>query len=88
MQPTTTFTTSQATGHPLPSWITEALIERTICVWQPHSSEPITREDALAILKNVGRLCDVLEQHKEPNRLATESSGPSLRPPARLRAEG
>lgn len=88
MQPKITSTTSQATGHPLPAWITEPLIERTICVWQPHSSEPITRQDAIAILTNVGRLCGVLEQHKEAKGLANEPSRPSLHPPALRRAEG
>lgn len=69
MQAKGTSTTSQAAGHPLPSWITDALIERTIYVWQPHSSKPITRQDAIAILTNVGRLCDVLEQRTKANGL-------------------
>jgi hypothetical protein len=43
-----------------PVWITEALIERTIQVWQPRCSYTITRADAIALLVNVARLCDVL----------------------------
>lgn len=45
----------------LPSWITPELIEDTIRVWQPYYAEPLTQQDAIAILQNVGKLFDVLE---------------------------
>jgi len=39
-----------------PSWASEGLIEETIAAWQPHSKKELTRDDAVEILKSVGRL--------------------------------
>jgi hypothetical protein len=49
-----------------PSWVTTQLIEDTIRVWQPYYVEPLTTEDALAIILGVGRLVDVLARGAEP----------------------
>lgn len=45
-----------------PDWVTAELIEHTIRVWQPRYPEPLTRDDALAIILNVGRLFEVLSR--------------------------
>ena len=39
-----------------PNWITEELIAQTRETWQPFSERPLTPEDALAMLINVGEL--------------------------------
>jgi hypothetical protein len=43
-----------------PGWVTEALIELTIRVWQPYYAEPLTIDDALGIMQAAGRLLQVL----------------------------
>lgn len=51
------------TAHPgCPAWITPALIAETIRVWQPYYSEPLTTEDAVAMLQTVGRLLETLSR--------------------------
>lgn len=47
-----------------PSWISPELISSTIDAWQPYYGEPLTDEDALEILTNVGLLYEVLEERK------------------------
>jgi len=46
----------------LPTWITVELVQRTIEVWQPFYETQLSTEDAVAILLNVGRLFEVLNQ--------------------------
>lgn len=43
-----------------PSWISEQLIQETVRVWQPYYAEPLTREDAIAMITTVGRLFSIL----------------------------
>jgi hypothetical protein len=43
-----------------PSWITPDLIADTLRVWQPYYRTPLTAEDALEMIMNVGQLFDVL----------------------------
>lgn len=45
-----------------PSWDTPELIARTLEVWQPYYSEPLTPEDALAMILGVGCLFDLLSK--------------------------
>lgn len=45
-----------------PSWITGELIQQTLRVWQPYYATPLTLDDALAMLLNVGRLCGELSK--------------------------
>ena len=53
---------SQPTGEPIavpagaPSWITSELIQQTLKVFQPRYPSPLTLDDAVAMLLNVGRL--------------------------------
>jgi hypothetical protein len=39
-----------------PAWITGELIARTIEVWQPYYSEPLSADDAMLMLINVGQV--------------------------------
>jgi len=39
-----------------PDWIDEELVRKTMRVWQPRYSGPLTPEDAVEILVNVGQL--------------------------------
>ncbi|MGB0768093.1 MAG: hypothetical protein ACPGYV_10320 [Phycisphaeraceae bacterium] len=50
-----------AAGVCAPGWITDALIADTIQTWQPYYDEPLTEQDAIEMLVNVGRLLDLLE---------------------------
>lgn len=43
-----------------PNWITPALIEKTIEVWQPYYETGLGETDAIEILASIGRLFDVL----------------------------
>lgn len=49
----------------LPEWITPELIEKTLEVWQPHYSDPLTAADAAYIIFNVGRLVETLSASSE-----------------------
>lgn len=39
-----------------PDWITQELITKTLHTWQPYYFEPLTHDDAVAMLVNAGRL--------------------------------
>lgn len=43
-----------------PDWITAELIEATIRTWQPYYREVITPEEAVTMIRSVGRLFDAL----------------------------
>lgn len=43
-----------------PAWISAALIEETLRVWQPYYAHPLTVEDAIDIMQAVGQLVTVL----------------------------
>ena len=49
-----------------PAWITGELIVRTIDVWQPYYSEPLTADDALLILINVGQVLRTVLDESTP----------------------
>jgi len=61
-----------------PSWVTESLIRITIETWQPFANRPLTPEDALAMLINIGQLYDAVgltspeeDNHEEVHRPRT-----------------
>ena len=56
-----------------PSWITADLVEKTLRVMQRHYGQPLTANDALEIITNIGHLFDVLEggSQSEDVRLRT-----------------
>lgn len=43
-----------------PLWITPELINLTIRTWQPYYRSPLSPEDAVTMILNVGRLYEVL----------------------------
>lgn len=45
-----------------PRWVTSELIANTIRTWQPYYRKPLTPEDALEMLLNVGHLLDILHR--------------------------
>jgi hypothetical protein len=47
-----------------PSWVTPELVARTLEVWQPYYSDPLTPEDALAMILGVGCLFDLLSRRR------------------------
>ena len=44
----------------LPGWVTADLLALTLEVWQPHYADPLTVEDAAAMLTGAGRLLSIL----------------------------
>lgn len=44
-----------------PTWITPALVKHTIEVWQPYYDEPLTADDAAAMICDTSRLMETLE---------------------------
>jgi hypothetical protein len=47
-----------------PAWVTAALIEHTIRVWQPYYANPLTIEDAIDMMQAVGQLVGILSHKK------------------------
>ena len=48
------------------SWVTPELIEQTVRVWQPYYKEPLTPEDALAIIQSASQLYNALSREPQP----------------------
>ncbi len=46
----------------LPTWINRELVEKTIQVWQRYYPKPLTPDDAVSMLLNVGRLFNLLSR--------------------------
>ena len=44
----------------LPKWVTAELLTMTLEVWQPYYADPLTAEDAAAMLTGTGRLLSIL----------------------------
>lgn len=45
-----------------PAWITTSLIDLTLKVWQPYYKEPLSSQDAVTIVLNVGKLIGILSR--------------------------
>lgn len=60
----------------VPSWVTDELVEQTIRVWQPYYAIPLTREDAIEMIQEVGRLLDVLAHKSSRGHEKVRSPGP------------
>jgi hypothetical protein len=43
-----------------PAWITADLVDYTIRVWQPFYKQPVTVDEAIAIIEGAGRLLRIL----------------------------
>ena len=59
----------------LPAWITADLIAETLRVWQPYYAQPLTPEDAIGILLNVGNLFGVLSGVNKHETVCSISTG-------------
>ena len=59
----------------LPAWITDDLIAETLRVWQPYYAQPLTPEDAIGILLNVGNLFGVLSGASKHETVCSISTG-------------
>ena len=59
----------------LPAWITADLIAETLRVWQPYYAQPLTPEDAIGILLNVGNLFGVLSGASKHETVCSISTG-------------
>jgi len=49
-----------------PAWISADLITDTIATWQPYYAEPLTIDEAIAIIEEVGRLMESLSRESVP----------------------
>lgn len=54
----------QPSRSDLPDWISDELILNTLETWQPYYADRLTRDDAIAIIKNVGGLFECLRREK------------------------
>ena len=52
----------------LPGWITPQVVEQTRAVWQPYYKSPLTDDDAIEILLNVGNLFQLLREQVREER--------------------
>ena len=48
----------------LPDWVSDELLQKTMEIWQPYYQNELTREDAIAIINNVGGVIDCLRREK------------------------
>lgn len=60
-----------------PAWVTTALVQRTLAVWQPRYPQKLTVADAVEVLVTVGRLFGVLREGV-PHDKAVCSTGARL----------
>ncbi len=58
-----------------PAWISEELIQVTLRVWQPYYSVHLSVEDAIAMIRNVGHLFDVLSRGNRHETLCGTGTG-------------
>ena len=49
-----------------PDWITPELVEQTIRVWQPYYDAILTPEEAVTMIRSVGRLYQALSSGSQP----------------------
>lgn len=58
-----------STDQPItPAWVSEQLLADTIDVWSRAYDRPVATEEALEILANVRRFCELLIQAKEERK--------------------
>lgn len=46
----------------LPDWVSDELLQKTLEIWQPYYPNQLTRDDAIAIINNVGGVIDCLRR--------------------------
>jgi hypothetical protein len=52
----------QKSRSDLPDWVSDELLQKTIEIWQPYYPNQLTRDDAIAIINNVGGVIDCLRR--------------------------
>ncbi|MEM6467923.1 MAG: hypothetical protein AAF802_00030 [Planctomycetota bacterium] len=52
----------QRSRSDLPDWVSDELLKKTIEIWQPYYPNQLTRDDAIAIINNVGGVIDCLRR--------------------------
>jgi len=52
----------QRSRSDLPDWVSDDLLQKTVEIWQPYYPDQLTREDAIAIINNVGGVIDCLRR--------------------------
>lgn len=52
----------QKSRSDLPDWVSDELVQKTIEIWQPYYPNQLTRDDAIAIINNVGGVIDCLRR--------------------------
>ena len=52
----------QRSRSDLPDWVSDELLQKTIEIWQPYYPNQLTRDDAIAIINNVGGVIDCLRR--------------------------
>ena len=60
-------------------WISDELIQKTLRVWQPYYAQPLTREDAIEMITNVGRLFSVLTRGSSHEAICGSGTGEQSR---------
>lgn len=61
-------TVIESAGDAMPPWADGRLVERTMLVWSKRYGRPVTEQEALEILANVGRLAKALAAWKGGDR--------------------
>lgn len=60
MSPSTEVVDAGTSRSPRPAWISDALLTRTIELWSRAYGQPLSENDGIEILENVGRLAEAL----------------------------
>lgn len=58
-----------------PAWISEELIRETLRVWQPYYAHPLTVDEAIEMISNVGRLFSDLTRGKSHEAICSSGTG-------------
>lgn len=65
-QPDEDSMSAEVAAHGRSCWISSDLIADTIATWQPYYAEPLTIDEAIAIIEGVGRLMESLSRDSVP----------------------
>lgn len=74
-QPKDTAQQSKTVPAGAPPWVTSELIDHTLRVWQPFYQDQLIPEDALAIIKGVAGIVEVLSSGTDHETIRRVGSG-------------